>query len=278
MNLGIGRGHRYAASVGLRAVVRALAVAAAGIECGQEPGAPAGDPQSTPVSAAAVPGLPVEPASSAATTATLELVAGATRYASLSASACVEELTARAIPHQRLGPTRGVVVPVKLTGALAGVTFRTLLPEKARALTPYEIFDCRLVLALHDFARLLVAQNIVEVIHYSAYRPPPAGWSEGPFGVRHDGGLAIDVGYFRSADGTALNVERDFAARRGERPCAPGPPPRDATAESIALRRIVCDGLEAKLFHLILTPAYDRTHRDHFHFEVTPGASTFVAR
>jgi hypothetical protein len=58
----------------------------------------------------------------------------------------------------------------------------------------------------------------------------------------------------------------------------PAPLPRYATAESIALRKIVCDGFEAQLFHVILTPAYDRTHRDHFNFEVTPGASGFVAR
>lgn len=225
-----------------------------------------------------VPAASPLPAAVTAAIETQEADPPATRYAALTPDACVAELTARSVPYERLGPTRGVAVPVRLTGPLSGVPFRTLLPEKIRVRSPYEIFDCRLLLALDDFAKLLAAQNIVEVIHYSAYRPPPAGWPDGPFGLRHEGGLAIDVGYFRSADGTALNVERDFAARPLERPCTPGPPPRNATPESVALRKIVCDGFAAKLFHLTLTPAYDHTHRDHFHFEVTPGKSAFVAR
>ncbi|HSO31348.1 MAG TPA: hypothetical protein VLT33_02495, partial [Labilithrix sp.] len=206
------------------------------------------------------------------------LVAPATRYAALLPEACGAELVARGIPHERLGATRGVAAPARLTGPISGVTFRTLLPEKIRVRSPYEIFDCRLLLALDDFAKLLAAAHVVEVVHYSAYRPPPAGWSDGPFGLRHDGGLAIDVAYFRSSDGSALNVERDFAPRPGERPCTPGPVPRDATSESLALRNIVCGGHQARLFHLLLTPDYDRTHRDHFHLEVTPGASSFVVR
>jgi hypothetical protein len=262
-------------------VLGVFLVAAAGIDCGHASGllvaSRTEDAERSLTSVGAVPDPLVEGPSGNLTIAS-EPVAPATRYAALSADACVAELVARGIPHERLGPTRGVAAPVRLTGQLSGVTFQTLLPEKLRVRSPYEIFDCRLLLALDDFAKLLAAQRIIEVMHYSAYRPPPAGWAEGPFGLRHDGGLAIDVGYFRSADGTALNVERDFAARPAERPCAPGPPSRRATAESIALRRIVCDGFEAKLFHLTLTPAYDRTHRDHFHFEVTPGATAFVAR
>ncbi len=207
-----------------------------------------------------------------------EPLAPASRYAALSPEACYGELVARAIPHEALGPTRGVAAPTRLTGPISGVTFRTLLPEKLRARSPYEIFDCRLLLSLDDLARQLAAAHVVEVFQYSAYRPPPAGWAEGPFGHQHDGGLAIDVAYFRNADGTALNVERDFAPRAGERPCAPGPIPKDATVPSLALRKLVCDAFGKQLFHLSLTPDYDATHRDHFHLEVTPGASTFVVR
>lgn len=220
----------------------------------------------TPADLPDLPGLPDLP------------LAPATRYARLAPEACDAELVARAIPHERLGPTRGVAAPARLTGPISGVTFRTLLPEKIRARSPYEIFDCRLLLALDDFAKQLAAAHVVEVFHYSAYRPPPAGWAEGPFGLRHDGGLAIDVAYFRNADGSALNVERDFAPRAAERPCAPGPIPKNATSESLALRRLVCDAADKQLFHLALTPDYDRTHRDHLHLEVTPGASSFVVR
>ena len=230
------------------------------------------------VETTSAPAVPV--ASPTITTADLpdEPLAPASRYAALSPEACDAELVARAIPHERLGPTRGVAAPIRLTGPISGVTFRTLLPEKLRARSPYEIFDCRLLLSLDDLAKQLFAARVIEVFHYSAYRPPPAGWAEGPFGLRHDGGLAIDVAYFRNADGTALNVERDFAPRAGERPCTPGPIPKDATVPSLALRKLVCDAFESQLFHLSLTPDYDRIHRDHFHLEVTPGASTFVVR
>jgi hypothetical protein len=268
--------------VRLLPAIGALFVAGVGFDCGHaresllEPAR--GEMSESESTSAAVDGPAAFSAETPPAITMPEPLAPATRYAALSADACAAELAARAIPHEKLGPTRGVAAPVRLTGALSGVTFRTLLPERLRVHSPYEIYDCRLLLALDDFAKLLAAQRIVEVIHYSAYRPPPAGWSDGPFGLRHEGGLAIDVGYFRSVDGTALNVERDFVARPAERPCAPGRPPRSATAESIALRRIACDGVEARLFHLTLTPDYDRTHRDHFHFEVTPGVNHFVAR
>lgn len=259
----------------------AFVVAGIGIDCGHARGSPAAPSPADvrdPESADAVPTERVETTHGTAEVASSEPAAPATRYAALSADSCAAELELRAVPHARLGATRGVAAPVRLTGPLRGVTFRTLLPEKLRARSPYEIFDCRLLLALDDFAKVLSGYRVVEVIHYSAYRPPPAGWSEGPFGLRHDGGLAIDVGYFRTAGGAALNVERDFDARPAERPCAPGPPPRRATPESITLRNIVCDGVEARLFHLTLTPDYDAVHRDHLHFEVTPGATGFVAR
>lgn len=206
-------------------------------------------------------------------------IAPATRYASLSHEGCAAELAARSIVHEALAPRLGIRSPVRLRGPLSGVTFRTLWPEVERARTSFEICDCRLVLALDDFAKLLRTYAIVDVMYFSAYRPPPAGWSE-PEGLRHEGGLAIDIGYFRKADGSALNVEADFVPRPHERICAPGnpPPPRDATMSAIELRKIACDAAAAQLFHLALTPAYDRVHRDHFHLEVTPGKTDFVAR
>ena len=224
------------------------------------------------------PAVPVVTATTTPADLPDEPLPPASRHAALSPDDCDAALVTRAIPHERLGATRGVAAPTRLTGPMSGVTFRTLLPEKLRARSPYEIFDCRLLLSLDDLAKQLAAAHVVEVFHYSAYRPPPAGWADGPFGLRHDGGLAIDVAYFRNADGTALNVERDFAPRAGERPCALGPIPKDATAASLALRKVVCDAFERQLFHLSLTPDYDRIHRDHFHLEVTPGASTFVVR
>ena len=236
--------------------------------------------------------LPAELASeaqlgSALAVATLELPetsaeprteAPATRYAALTNEACESELVARAIPHRLVAPKRGVAAPVRLTGPLHEVSFHTLLPPPERGRSSYELFDCRLLLALDDLAQLLAAQDVVEVMYYSAYRPPPAGFPDGRLGERHDGGLAIDIGYFRTKDGLGLNVERDYQAFPGERPCAPGPPPKRMTRSSFALRKIACDAIEARLFNAALTPGYDPTHRDHFHFELSASAGWFVVR
>lgn len=278
-NLGAGRRERYPAEVRPGVVFGALFVIGIGCDRGTDLDASPAESVRTETTSPAT----LDPrAESTITTAPAELLEEplppATRYAALAPEACDAELVARGISHERLGPTRGVAAPARLTGPLSGVTFRTLLPEKIRARSPYEIVDCRLLLALDDFAKQLASAHVVQVVHYSAYRPPPAGWADGPYGLRHDGGLAIDVAYFRHADGSALNVERDFAPRAGERPCAPGPVPRDATIASLALRKLVCDAAGKHLFHLALTPDFDRTHRDHFHLEVTPGARTFVAR
>jgi hypothetical protein len=202
----------------------------------------------------------------------------ATRYVALTKDACESELVARAIPHRVLGPKRGMVAPVRLTGPLSGVAFHTLLPAREQGRSSYEILDCRLLLALGDLAKLLAAQDVVEVMYYSAYRPPPAGFPDAQLGERHDGGLAIDIGYFRTKDGLGLNVERDYQAWPGERPCAPAPPPRHMTRSSFALRKIACDAIEARLFNAALTPGYDPMHRDHFHFELSAGATWFVVR
>jgi len=202
----------------------------------------------------------------------------ATRYAALTNEACESELGSRDIPHRVVGPKRGMAAPVRLSGPLHGVAFHTLLPSPDRGRSSYELFDCRLLLALDDLARLLAAQDVVEVMYYSAYRPPPAGFPDARLGERHDGGLAIDIGYFRTKDGLGLNVERDYQAFPGERPCAPGPPPKLMTRNAFALRKIACDAIEARLFNAALTPGHDPMHRDHFHFELSAGAGWFVVR
>ncbi|MBX3187269.1 MAG: hypothetical protein KF819_09645 [Labilithrix sp.] len=259
----------------LPSVAGAVLLVVLGLDCARTPRLPA----LATVDALEHPVAEVfeEPAEAVSAPEASEAIAPGTRYASLSGDECEAELSAREIAHEALAPRRGISAPVRLRGRLSGVGFRTLWPRAERARTSYEIYDCRLVLALDDFAKLLRARGVVDVMLFSAYRPPPAGWSE-PVGLRHEGGLAIDIGYFGKEDGTALNVEWDFNPRPRERICAPGPPPRDATPASLELRRIACEAASSKLFHLALTPAYDHVHRDHFHLEVTPGKSDFVAR
>ena len=163
-----------------------------------------------------------------------------------------------------------------LTGPLHGVTFRTGLPASQRASSPWEIVDCRLALALDDFAEQLEAHDIVTVVHLSMYRPPSSRWPDGKLASRHPGGLAIDAATFVKKDGTTLEVQRDFHGRIGAKTCGPGTGPHPATPEANELRRILCDAADAHLFNVMLSPDYNWPHRNHFHLEVTPGVKWFL--
>jgi hypothetical protein len=202
--------------------------------------------------------------------------APAVRYARLDRASCEAELARRHVPFLPADPARGVLAPVRLTGPLHGVTFRTGLPAAQRARSPWEIVDCRLALSLDDFAALLAEHDVVQVIHYSIYRPPTARWHDGRLASRHPGALAIDAGSFVKRDGTNLEVERDFHGHIGAITCGGGAGPVPATPESLELRRILCDAADARLFNVMLTPDYNYPHRNHFHLEVTAGAKWFV--
>jgi hypothetical protein len=196
------------------------------------------------------------------------------QYGSLEPAACEAELDRRAIPFVRVDEARGVLAPVRLTGPLHGVTFTSNEPAARRATSPLEILDCRLALALDDFAGQLATHDIVRVVHFSMYRPPPRGWPAARTASRHPGGLAIDAAVFVKDDGSKLDVLQDFHGRIGAPTCGPGAGPHPATPEAIELRRIVCDAVGSRLFNIALTPDFNWPHRNHFHLEVKAGAST----
>lgn len=203
--------------------------------------------------------------------------APAVRYAQMSRAQCEAELGKRGVAFHRVESARGVLAPVRLAGPLRGVSYRTELPEKQRATTPYEIYDCRLVLALDDFSQILAKHDIVEVIHYSAYRPPSAKkWPAAKIGSRHDGALALDAAKFVKKDGSVLGVEKDFHGKIGASTCGPSTGPDPATNEAVELRQIVCDSADRRLFNVLLTPDANWDHRNHFHLEVTANAHWFL--
>lgn len=201
----------------------------------------------------------------------------ATRYASMDRATCEAELGRRKIAFERVGEARGVIAPLRLKGPIAGVDFHSMLPAAQRRTSPYEIYDCRLVLALDDWARVLARHDVVEVVHYSVYRPPPAKQVLTGAGRRHSGALAIDAAIFKTRDGQTISVEKDFHGRIGGKPCAPVSNPTTLPASALKLRRIVCEAADAQLFNVMLTPDFNWPHRNHFHLEVTAGARwTFV--
>jgi hypothetical protein len=194
------------------------------------------------------------------------------RYAALSQDSCEAELTARDIEFER-EPTKGVLAAVRLKGPLHGVTFRTNKKEA----TTWDIADCRLVLALDDFAKILVEHDVVDVRHYSMHRKAPKRWPDDKIGKQHIGGLALDAARFIKKDGSYLDVNDHFKGRIGAKTC--GPKARKTkTPEAQELREIVCAAVEQRIFNVVLTPDHNRAHRNHFHLEVMPGVAWMLVR
>ncbi|HEY3358878.1 MAG TPA: extensin family protein [Polyangia bacterium] len=197
-----------------------------------------------------------------------------TRLGLLGPDRCLAGLRAAGVRFRREpDPVDDVVTPIRLTGPVGGVTYRGLSRDPA---SPYAILDCRLALALTELSAILQAHGIVEVIHYSMHRPEHNGRGVDSGGsTGHRGGMAIDAAIFRRADGSTLNVLRDFRGRRGAPPCGRRAPPAP-TEPARVLRDIVCRAQERGLFHVLLTPNYDHAHRNHYHMEVRPDGVTWL--
>ena len=203
----------------------------------------------------------------------------AERYAALTPNACLEELSKRGIGFTREPPTRGVEIPVRPTGKVGGVLYRTDFPDRERSKVPWEVFDCRLLLSLDDFGEVLRAHSIVEVRMFSCWRPPSKNWPMTEWGKRHEGALAIDVRELRRENGEALNVLEQFNGRVGATLCGPSAaPPSPDTPEAKELHELACAAVDSHLFNSVLTPNYNAPHKNHFHLELTPNVDWFMAR
>lgn len=164
-----------------------------------------------------------------------------------------------------------VLAPVRLRGPIRGIAIHSGLPEKRRATSTIEIFDCRLVLALDDFATLLAKHDVVEIVHMSAFRSQRDGGCTPKYpGKQHCGALAVDVGVLKKRDGSVLDVDKDWNGRIGMPTCADGTGPNPVTPAANELWDIVCDTARRALFHVMLTPNFNVEHKNHFHLEVTP--------
>jgi hypothetical protein len=117
--------------------------------------------------------------------------------------------------------------------------------------------DCALALTLLKSVPVYKKHKVKKIVYSSLYRP-----SRSHRPSRHALGLAIDVRDVVFADGTSLNVKKHWRRAYGRPDNCVG---RFTTAESVQLRRIVCDLEEANTFRRILTPDSDPAHSDHFH-------------
>lgn len=194
-------------------------------------------------------------------------------YAALDRDACEAELARRGVPFVRGEPTAGVLAPERLHGPMHGVTISTGAPQAVRERSQMEIFDCRLVLALDDFAALASERGVVEMLHISAYRPKSAyGCTVKYPGLQHCAALAVDIAQLKLSDGTVWNVQKDFHGHVGSPTCGPTAHPTAPTPTSAALWKLVCDAADRGIFNVMLTPNYNAEHFNHVHVEITPRA------
>lgn len=196
------------------------------------------------------------------------------RRAQMDSATCLAELARLHIGFKRTGPARGVQTPVRLTGKIGGIRFSTGASRPNQS--PYEVFDCRMVVALADFAPVLRAHGVKEVRFSSGWRPPPASWPIGKAGRRHPGGLAIDIHRFELEGGGSLDVDKDFDGKLDAPVCGPRVSRPPATPNGRALRSIVCTAAEMRLFQSILTPNFNRAHKNHLHIELVVGVRWFI--
>jgi hypothetical protein len=177
------------------------------------------------------------------------------------------ELKKRAIKRVSAGMvTPGVATPLRLGDPLHEVKFVT--PGKKSV---YGILDCRLALALDELAPLLAKRGVSAVRVDNMYRPKaklPRTSKRHRKPSQHSYGLAVDIYGFELANGTSLNVEDDWHGEIGTPPCGPDSrvnPPND---KSVTLRNLVCEVARAGLFHHLLSPSYDRAHKNHLHWDI----------
>lgn len=200
----------------------------------------------------------------------------AARVATLSKTECLRELRGKQIAFDEVESAPGVLAPVRLKGELNGVRYRTDESPTQRASSPFEVFDCRLVLALHEFSNVVRANGFDEVRLFSAWRPPPKGWPADKLATRHPGALAIDVRAFVKKEhpkDREVTVLRSWTPRRAMPPCEGKPKLDSAALGDKTLRSIFCQAAQQRLFTVQLGPNYDKFHENHFHLEITPGVN-----
>jgi hypothetical protein len=198
-------------------------------------------------------------------------------YANLSNAEAFAELGRRGIAYETATPPMpGVRAPIRLKGPLNGVWIHSSLPEPERATTPFEILDARLALALDDFTALLARHGIVEMVHFTMYRPAGTK-TEDPNAPqsRHPGGMAIDVGGLKKRNGQWLAVGPQWPAQVGAQTCGRGARSLKSRAAR-ELISIVCEASDLRIFHYMLTPHFDPAHADHLHLEIKAGVKWFL--
>lgn len=188
----------------------------------------------------------------------------------MSTQKCHAYLRQSEVPFKavRRRDARSVEIPVRITGPIAGVTWRIPWSEN-ESTDLHTIWDCRMVAAMVPFTRWLASYGVVEIAYFSSLRGGKAARAKPT--SQHNIGLAVDFLGFRRAAGDLQKVEQNFKKRRLRScPAVAAAPPRGASASEI-YHAIVCEGVRHGLLHTILTPDHDRAHYNHLHLDLKAG-------
>ena len=144
------------------------------------------------------------------------------------------------------------------------------------ATTPFEILDARLAIALDELCKLLAVHDVVELVHFTMYRPAGAKREDPNHPqTRHPGGMAIDLGALKKRNGDWLAIGPHWSAEIGAKTC--GLDARKLTPRRAQeLISILCETADQRIFHYMLSPHFDEAHHDHLHLEIKPGVRWFL--
>ena len=183
---------------------------------------------------------------------------------------CFEGLQSLGLQWKKASPMRGVADPVRLEPNVKGVTFRN---SKGQAAPMY--MSCLFAEKVAKFAQAAAAMGVSEVQHLGIYNYRCIGGGT-PDGrackvSQHAYGRAIDLASFKTSKGSFV-IKSDWTKR---------PPPTckstGGSEKDQFLRNLACEAGKIAGFNILLTPNYNAAHRDHFHADGTPNASSSAA-
>lgn len=156
------------------------------------------------------------------------------------------------VPDRVTGPGCGFTNAVRL-GELGGTRFDTVTLA-CPALLAMAIWERQ---ELQPAARELLGSEVARIEHFGSYACRGIYGRENARRSSHATADAIDVAGFRLADGRRIRIARDHALTAKS--------PDEATAAF--LERVAVGACRS--FRVVLGPAYNAAHRDHFHLEWT---------
>jgi hypothetical protein len=184
----------------------------------------------------------------------------AAKNANASSEHCRKEVQRRALPVARVkSAAKGISDSVRITGPMHDVTI--VVPEGKHG-----VLDCRLALALDDFAATLSELGVKKVVIDNFYRPG-AKLPGQKKASQHAHGLAIDLNTLELRDGRVLSTA-DWGATIGEIPCGPEAVMAEPTPARVDVRNLMCEVGRRRLFHTVLTPTFNAAHGSHFHLDI----------